>query len=162
VVIKSLFPNIVVAISGSGASMQAAKYAIVLAKLYKCHLTAVYVVDSATIRQLASSRILIADESADFEKNLRLNGERYLSYVEELARDKGIRLDKELREGTVWTEIIGAAEKKEAGLIIMGGWEKNRSAKDVITNLHREVLLNAKCSVLVAKEPDIDVLYRHI
>lgn len=161
-VIKSLFPNIVVAISGSGASMQAAKYAIVLAKLYKCHLTAVYVVDSATIRQLASSRILIADESADFEKNLRLNGERYLSYVEELARDKGIRLDKELREGTVWTEIIGAAEKKEAGLIIMGGWEKNRSAKDVITNLHREVLLNAKCSVLVAKEPDIDVLYRHI
>jgi nucleotide-binding universal stress UspA family protein len=161
-VIKSLFSNIVVAISGSGASVQAAKYAIVLAKLYKCHLTAVYVVDSATIRQLAASRILIADESADFEKNLRLNGERYLAFVEELARAKGVHIDKELREGAVWTEIINAADRTEAGLIILGGWEKNRSAKDVITNLHREVMLNSKCSILIAKEPDIDVMYRSI
>jgi nucleotide-binding universal stress UspA family protein len=162
VVTKSLFPNIVVAISGSGASVNAAKYAIVLAKLYKCHLTAVYVIDSATIRQLAASRILIADESADFEKNLRQNGERYLTFVEELARAKDIRIEKELREGTVWTEIIGAAEKKDAGLIVMGGWEQNRSAKDVITSLHREVMLNAKCSVLIAKEPNIDILYRNV
>jgi nucleotide-binding universal stress UspA family protein len=161
-VIKSLFSNIVVAISGSGASVQAAKYAIVLAKLYKCHLSAVYVVDSATIRQLASSHILIADESADFEKSLRLNGERYLAFVEVLAKSKGIRLDKELREGAVWAEIINVADIKEAGLIILGGWEKNRKAKDVITNLHREVMLNSKCSVLIAKEPDIDVMYRDL
>jgi nucleotide-binding universal stress UspA family protein len=160
--IKSLFSHIVVAISGSGASVQAAKYAIVLAKLYKCSLTAVYVVDSATIRQLAASRILVADESADFESSLYQNGERYLAFVEELAKAKGIRVESSLKQGTVWTEILATADQKEADLIILGGWEKDRTARDIITHLHREILLNSKCSVLIAKEKDIDIMYRNI
>jgi nucleotide-binding universal stress UspA family protein len=151
-----------VAISGSPASVLAAKYAIVLAKLYKCSLSAVYVVDEATLNKLTASRILVSDESADFEKSLRKNGERYLSYTEELAKAKGVRLDKELRCGAIWSELVRTAEEKEASLIILGGYEKDRDAKDIITHLHREVMLASKCSVLVAKEPDIDIMYRHI
>jgi nucleotide-binding universal stress UspA family protein len=159
-VIKSLFSNIIVAISGSQASIQATKYAIVLAKLYKCSLTAVYVVDSATIRQLAASRILIAEEGADFESSLHSNGKRYLTFADELAKAKGVRIECELREGAVWTEILGVAEAKKADLIILGGWEKGKDPKDIISHLHREVLLRSKCSVLVSKEPDIDIIYR--
>lgn len=160
--IKPLIANIIVAVSGSGASVFAAKYSIVLAKLYKCKVTAVYVVDSATLKQLAMSRILLADESADFESGLDRNGRRYLSFVEDLAKSKGVRIETEIRNGSVCSEILAVAEEKSADLIILGGWEANRDAKDIISRLHREMMLNAKCSVLIAKEPQIDVIFRHI
>jgi nucleotide-binding universal stress UspA family protein len=157
---KPLFSNIVVAITGSDASILAAKYAIVMAKAYKCRLSAIYVVDTATIRQLTLSKIFIQEESLDYERSLEANGERYLSFVEELARAKGVKADREIRRGAVYTEILSAADEKKADLIVMGGWEKDRSARDIISHAHREIMVNAKCSVLLVKEPGIDQIYK--
>jgi len=107
----------------------AAKYAIVLAKLYRCRLSAAYVVDTATIKQLTLSKIFIQEESQEYERSLQTNGERYLAFVEELARAKGVKIERELRRGAVYTEILAVAEEKKADLIILGGWEKNRSVR---------------------------------
>jgi len=157
---KPLFSNIVVAISGSDASILAAKYAIVMAKTYKCRLSAVYVVDTATIKQLTLSKIFIQEESQDYEKSLEANGERYLSFVEELARTKNVKIERELRRGTVYTEILDVADKKSADLIILGGWEKERSSREIFSHAHREIMINAKCSVLLVKEPNVDLIYK--
>ncbi|MDR0876623.1 MAG: universal stress protein [Treponema sp.] len=157
---KALISNIVVVITGSDASILAAKYAIVMAKTYKCRLTAVYVVDTATIRQLTLSKIFIQEESQEYEKSLEANGERYLSFVEELARAKGIKIEREIRRGAVYTEILTVADEKKADLIVLGGWEKDRSARDIISHAHREIMVNAKCSVLLVKEPGIDQIYK--
>ena len=157
---KPLFSNIVVAISGSDASILAAKYAIVMAKNYKCRLSVVYVVDTATIRQLTLSKIFIQEESQDYEKSLEANGERYLSFVEELARAKNVKIERELRRGTVYTEILEVADNKNADLIILGGWEKDRSARDIFSHSHREIMINAKCSVILVKEPNTDLIYK--
>ena len=158
--IKPFFSNIVVAISGSDASILAAKYAIVMAKAYRCRLSAVYVVDTATIRQLTLSKIFIQEESQEYEKSLRANGERYLSFVEELAIAKGIKVEREMRQGAVYTEILAAADEKKADLIILGGWEKDRSPTEIFSHSHREVMVNAKCSVLFVKEPDTERIYK--
>ncbi|MDR1301524.1 MAG: universal stress protein [Treponema sp.] len=158
--IKSLFSNIIVAVTGSDASISAAKYAIVMAKLYRCNLTAVYVVDIATIRQLTLSKLFIQEESQEYEKSLELNGERYLSFVEELAGAKGVKIERELRRGAVYTEILTVAEYKKADMIILGGLEKDRNPRDIISHAHREIMLNAKCSVLVVKEPTIDQIFK--
>jgi nucleotide-binding universal stress UspA family protein len=155
-----LFSNIVVVITGSDASILAAKYAIVLAKAYRCRLSAVYVVDTATIRQLTLSKIFIQEESQDYERSLEANGERYLSFVEELARAKGIKIERDIRRGAVYTEILAAADERKADLIVLGGWEKDRSARDIISHSHREIMVNAKCSVLLVKEPMIDSIYK--
>ena len=157
---RPVFSSIVVAINGSDASILAAKYAIVLAKACQCRLSAVYVVDTATIRQLTLSKIFIQEESQDYEKSLESNGDRYLSFVEELARAKGIKVERELRRGAVYTEILAVADEKKADLIVLGGWEKDKSPRDIISHSHREVMVNAKCSVLLAKEPDIDLIYK--
>ena len=159
---KSPITNILTAVTGSDASIMAAKYAIVLAKLYHCHLGVVYVVDTATIKQLTLSKIFIQTESSEYEKSLEANGQRYLSFVEELAGAKGVKADKVLRRGAVYTEILNAAEECGADLIVMGGWEKNRNALDIIGHAHREIMLNAKCSVLLVKEPGIDQLYKEL
>jgi nucleotide-binding universal stress UspA family protein len=157
---KPLFSNIVVAITGSDASILAAKYAIVMAKAYKCRLQAVYVVDTATIRQLTLSKIFIQEESLDYEKSLEANGERYLSFVEELAHAKGVKVEREIRRGAVYTEILTAADELHADLIVLGGWEKDRSPRDIISHSHKEIMVNAKCTVLLAKEPNIDQIYK--
>jgi nucleotide-binding universal stress UspA family protein len=158
--VKPLFSNMVALVSGNDASIAAAKYAIVMSKVYRSHLTAVYVVDTATIRQLTLSKIFIQEESQEYEKSLEANGERYLSFVEELARSKGVRIDREIRRGAVYTELLTAADERKADLIVLGGWEKDRSARDIISHSHREIMVNAKCSVYLVKEPNIDQIYK--
>ena len=159
--IKPLFTNVVVAVNGSDASILAAKYAIVMSKLYRCRLFTVYVVDTATIRQLTLSKIFIPEESQEYERSLEANGERYLSFVEELARAKGIKAEREVRRGAVYTEILAVANEKKADLIVLGGWEKDRSARDIFSHSHREIMVNAKCTVMLVKEPNIDQIYKH-
>jgi nucleotide-binding universal stress UspA family protein len=159
---KPLISNIVTGITGSDASILAAKYAIVMAKSYHCQLSMVYVVDTATIKQLALSKIFVQDESIEYEKSLETNGERYLAFVEELAHVKGIKIKKEIRKGAVFTELLAVAEDSNADLIVMGGWEKDRSTRDIIGNAHREILFNAKCPVLIVKRPDIDQVYKNL
>jgi len=157
---KPLISNIITAVTGSDASIMAAKYAIVMAKFYRCRLSAVYVVDTATIKQLTLSKIFIMEESTEYEQSLEANGQRYLSFVEELAHAKGVKIEKEIRRGAVYTEIIAAADERNADLIVMGGWEKDRNARDIVGQAHREIMINARCSVLLVKNPDIDHLYK--
>ena len=158
---KPLISNIVVAVTGTDASILAAKYSIVLAKTYHCKLTAVYVVDTATIRQLTMSKIFIQEEAADYEKSLEANGSRYLVYVDELAGAKGVKVEKVMRKGAIFTEILQVADEKKADLILLGGWEKDTKTRDIIGHSHREIMANAKCSVLLVKEPNIDQIYKH-
>ncbi|MDR0909870.1 MAG: universal stress protein [Spirochaetaceae bacterium] len=157
---KPLHTHILVAVTGSDASISAAKYAIVMAKQYHSRLTAVYVVDIATIRQLTLSKIFIKEESQEYEESLEANGTRYLNFVEELAHAKGIKLEKQIRKGAVYTEILNTADECKADLIVLGGWEKNRNPRDTIGHSHKEIMINSKCSVLLVKEQNVDVLYK--
>jgi nucleotide-binding universal stress UspA family protein len=158
--LKPLLSKILVAVSGSVASVNAAKYAILAAKQYKCNLSAVYVVDTATIAQLSLSKIFIQEESTDYQKNLEENGKRYLAYISELAESKGVRLSTELRHGAVPTEVIAAADARAADLIILGGWENGKNSRDIISRGHIDIMHNAKASVLIVKEQNIDLMFR--
>jgi nucleotide-binding universal stress UspA family protein len=159
--VKAPITNLVVAVSGSQASIGAAKYAVVTAKLYKCSLTAVYVIDTATLKQLMMSKIFVIDESREYEMSLRANGERYLSFIRELADAKGVHIETELREGSIPTQILAVANERHADLIVLGGWEKDRPARDIISRDHLDIMMHANCSVIVTKEPDIDLIYRN-
>jgi len=158
---KPLISHIVTAVTGTDASILAAKYAIVMAKHYHCKLTAVYVVDTATIRQLTLSKIFIQEEAAEYEKSLENNGDRYLAFVDELAHAKGVKVEKVIRKGAIFTEVIHVADEKKADIILLGGWEKDTHTRDIIGHSHREIMANAKCSVILVKEPDIDNIYKN-
>jgi nucleotide-binding universal stress UspA family protein len=157
---KPLISNVVIAVTGTDASILAAKYGIVLAKQSHCKLSAVYVVDTATIKMLTLSKIFIQEEGIEYEKNLENNGNRYLDFVEELAKAKGVKIERIMRKGAIYTEILNVADEKKADLILLGGWEKDTRSKDIIGHSHREVMANAKCSVMLVKEPDIDQIYK--
>ena len=156
---KSLIQTVVVAVSGSEASINAAKYGVCMARMLPVRLVSVYVVDTATLRELTHSKIFIEEESKEYEKNLEDNGRRYLNYVRELAAKKGVTMETLLRRGTISTEIVEAAEELGADLILLGGFEEDKSTHDVLSRQRREIVRNAKCSVLIVKEPTIDLIY---
>jgi len=157
---KHLINDIVVAITGTEASILAAKYAIIMTKFYNCKLHAVYVVDTATIKMLTLSKIFIQEEGAEYEKNLENNGNRYLTFIEELAKEKDVKIERILRKGAIYTEILKVADEKNADLILLGGWEKDTKTSDIIGHSHREIMANSKCSVILVKEPNIDQIYK--
>ena len=168
--VKPLIKNALVCINGSKASIQAAKYSIILAKQNKMNLKFVFVVDTQTIKFLTSSRFLVTQESQDYELNLNRDGKNYLDYVLNLAKLKGIKAESELLEGAVCSEILKAAKTFEADLIIMGGkqviqnnyaenMQKRTSSKFSVKN---EVASLADCPVLIVHKPEVDDIFKVI
>ncbi len=161
---KNFFRKILVAVNGSQSSIHAAMYAVMMARTYNTALKSVYVVDSATIKYLAMNRFLVNDEKEDFEQKLREDGKHYLSYVEMLASSKGVKMEKELRSGGVFTEIIKVADEYSADLILLGGNEREPGRSDVKRNVlssaQSEVLANSKCPVLIVQKPKIEELFK--
>lgn len=158
---KGLFSHILTAVSGSEASIHAVKYSIVLAKQLHIWLSAVYVVDTATIRQLTLNRIFVPEESQEYENSLIDNGNRYLDYCQQLAQAKGVHIETELRSGTVYSQILEAAEQQGADLIVLGGWERDRSPREIIGTTHKEILYAAPCQVLVVKDQLVERMYQN-
>ena len=156
---KSLIQTILVAVSGSEASLNAAKYGIIMARSYRLRLVGVYVVDTATLRELLLSKIFVEEESADYEKSLEDNGHRYLNYVQDLAAKKGVEMEKVMLRGAISTEVVEAADEAGADIILLGSFEESKGFRDTLSRQRREIVRNAKCSVLVVKEPAMDVIF---
>lgn len=161
---KSFFKKLIVAINGNQSSIHAAMYAIMMARVYHLSVKFVYVVDTATIKYLTMNRFLLSEEKIDFEEKLKIDGTHYLDYVERLAVSKGLEVEKELRSGGVFTEIIKAAEEYDADLILLGGTEKDAARTDyrkpVLSRDQNEVLANSKCPVLIVQKDGIEAEFK--
>lgn len=159
--IKPLFQNILVMVNGTDASINAVRYAVLMAKLYRCRVHATYVVDTATIKQLTLNRIFIEEESREYEQSLEENGKRYLAFVEETAQAKGVKVETELRRGAIWSEVVASAEEKKIDVILLGGHDSDTGdEKEIISGSYRSIMLHARCSVLIVKERMIEQLFK--
>lgn len=157
---KAIINKILVAVSGSESSVNAAKYAIMLAKTYKLELSVLYVVDTSTIKNLLLSKIFIEEESQDFEKSLETNGNRYLDYIEDLAKDKKIKINRILKRGSISSTILETSDEIGAEMIVLGGWEVNRSRRDLISKAHMDIIMDSKKTVLIVKEENIEDMFK--
>lgn len=158
--IKPLFQNVLIVVNGSDTAISAAKYGILMAKLYRCNLKAIYVTDTATLKQLTMSKFFVLEESREYEQNLTADGERYLHYVQELGKSKGVKIETELKSGSIWSEVMNEADEMKADLILLGGRDTDSGRHDVLTSSYREILNHADCSVLVVHEKMIDQMFK--
>ncbi|HOV14460.1 MAG TPA: universal stress protein [Spirochaetota bacterium] len=155
---KQIVKKILVAVSGSDSSINASKYAILFSKSLGVELVAVYVVDTQSLRDLIATKIFIEEESNEYEKNMVANGNRYLSYVEDLAKSKSLSVKKILKKGNIM--ILETSIEEKVDLIILGGWEINRSKRDLISKSHMDIMMDSKVPVLIAKEEDIENMFK--
>ncbi|MBR6216134.1 MAG: universal stress protein [Spirochaetaceae bacterium] len=159
--IKSLFKNVLVVVNSSEASIQAVKYAALLAKIYHCAVKIVYVVDTATIRKLALTKLFIQEESEEYISRLIEDGKRYLKHTEEICAIKGVKVQTEMRKGSICAEVIAVADEMKADMILLGAFEKpGEDPRDVISSSYRQIIVKAHCSVLVVKESMIEKLFK--
>ncbi len=161
---KSLFDKVLVAVNGSQQSIHAAMYAILLAKETKCSIRAVYVVDTAALKQLTMSKFLFKEESEKYERSLETEGKNYLEMVTKLADSKNVKIETELRKGSPWSELIRSADEFKADFIVLGGREQDNysgsSGHDSLSATNSDVSGHAKCNVLIVRQRDIEQLFK--
>ena len=162
--IKALFQKIVVAYNGSPSSLHAVMYAIMMARLYKCQVKIVYVVDTETIKKLILTKFMIREEGDALSGGLEADGRRNLAYAAGLAKAKGIKVETELRSGSVWAEVIAAADEYKADLILLGGHGEDRQRStlhhDVVSMQDSEIIGSAHCSVMVVRHEYMEQLFK--
>lgn len=157
--IKPLFQNVLIVINGTETSIRAAKYGILMAKVYKCKLNAIYVVDTATLNQLTAAKFFVPEESREYEQNLSSDGKKYLTYVQDLAKVLNVNVTPNLCYGSIYTETINFSEKNNIDLILLGGRDTNEGKFDALSHSYRQILNHADCSVLVVNEKKIEQMY---
>ena len=161
--IKPIFQHVLVAVNGSESSIQAAMYAIIMAKVYHSKVKVLYVVDTAAIRQLTLSNFLVSDESQSVENNLVSDGEKTIAYIESLAKSKGIKIESEIKKGAVASEILKTSEEYKANVILLGGKLHSNTASYVHDDIGietRKILSNAHCPVMIVKQYYIEQMFK--
>ena len=88
---ESPFKNILIFLEASESSIDAVRYAVMLAKFHQAKLWAVFVVDTKALQDLLRARIFIKTEELEYEHDLEEDGRRYLNYAAEIAREKGFK-----------------------------------------------------------------------
>lgn len=157
---KGAFERIVLAVDGSDAAIRAGKMAVMMAKNSGAQLYALYVVDTATIKELLLSKIFIDEESKEYEQSLEENGKKYLHLIAELADRKKCKLETVLERGSIYSKIIQFSMEKNADLILVGGRrggvKQAGAARDLLASEYAKVLREAPVPVMVVKGDEID------
>lgn len=150
---EGLFPvtNILLVVDSTEIGLKAARYAIELAKSTGAKLTAASVVDTETLRQLLTRRILVTVEMREFENELEASNRRYIDEVQRMAKAEGVAVQSIQLKGSVHNSIIAEQKKIGADLVIIGGFKSSVIQKDLIARERQLILDEASCPVLVIK-----------
>ncbi len=142
--------NIVVAIDGSEAALNAATSAVKLFGLAQrdVQMTLINVVSVKGMYKFISPVQFIAA----IEDNLVMSGEASLAAAEKELSELGMtKLDNVLKNGEPADEIINFAESIKADLIIMGAQGRSAVEKFLVGAVSNRVSTFAKCSTAVIK-----------
>jgi len=148
---ESSMRNILLVVDSSDAGVRAAQKAVELASDLEAKVDAAFVVDTGTLRQLLSGKILVAEEMEEFEEDLATGGRKYLRVAEQLATEHGVSLESHLLKGS-WTAVILAeAKRMKSDLIVLGGFKYSLVKRDLVCKQKQAIIDDAPCPVLIVR-----------
>jgi nucleotide-binding universal stress UspA family protein len=147
---KEKFSKILVAIDGSEASMDAADYAIQMAREYNSELIALHVI--------LSDLTIFGPNPPRHINELKQEAQNYLDKIREKSNldsnnsDKKIPLRTELiASASAVGGIVGFAEKENTSLIVIGTRGRSGFKKLLLGSVAAGVVTYAHCPVMVIK-----------
>ena len=147
---KEKFSKILVAIDGSEASMDAADYAIQMAREYNSELIALHVI--------LSDLTIFGPNPPRHINELKQEAQKYLDKIREKSNldsnnsDKKILLRTELiASASAVGGIVGFAEKENTSLIVIGTRGRSGFKKLLLGSVAAGVVTHAHCPVMVIK-----------
>lgn len=147
----SVFRSILVPTDGSLGSIRAGHLAVRMLAGGDGHLTLLFVIDRAVLAEL---RRFAERTEAEVEGELRDHGLRYLELLEREARETGVEVDSQVREGDPFEEIVALARQVGAELIVMGHVGQRGTRRVLLGSVTQRVLDFAHCPVLVVKHEE--------
>jgi len=148
---EAIFSHLLLLIDGSDPSIAAANYAMKLAASAGAKVTAIYVIDTATMEYLQQMRIFVTEEREEFEADLANTGKRYLDYASTIAQNHGVKVETRLEKGAIHQVMVRQARELHVDAIVLGGWRRTVTRKDA-TSVERQLILDeAECPVIVVK-----------
>ena len=148
---KSRISHILVLVDGTESSFHAADWAIDMARSLGARLTAMAVVDSETLHELLSVKILVDAELGEFEKELQGSAARHLASVRQRALDHRVVIEEALVTGIVEEVVPKEVQARAVDLVVLGAFECHRVSRDLLARQRQQVVDRATCPVLVVK-----------
>lgn len=143
--------HILALVDGTESSYNAADAAIELARSLGAKLTAMAVVDTDTLRQLLSVKILVDAEMGEFEKELQESARRQLAAVRERALDRKLVIEEVLLTGNSEVIVPKEVQERAVDLIALGGFQSSKVTRDLLARQRQQIIDRAVCPVLVVK-----------
>jgi nucleotide-binding universal stress UspA family protein len=145
-----MFSKILVAVDGSETSMQAADYAVEMAKRYHAQLTAL------TVSHMSMSSYGFAtppDVIKQMKEKHEIESKQWFDRVNRVAAESGIRLKIELvdTQMSVAGAIVEYAESHDIDLIVLGTRGRSGLKKLLLGSVALDVVNYAACTVMVVK-----------
>jgi nucleotide-binding universal stress UspA family protein len=141
-----VFRKMLVPVDGSAASRRAGKLAIELAKGCSAEVTAIHVVDVASLPVLARATGKTRDE---LKAELVQEGEHLLAELAREAAQAGVQLTTLVEVGTPHRVIVDTAAAKGVDLILIGKVGLRGPRRIIIGSVTERVIADAQCPVLV-------------
>lgn len=139
--------KILIPTDGSEYSLQAAEYAISIAKLVNAQIMVVFVVDDFVLDQMSK-----ITEREVAERNLKQDGKGYVNYVLSLAEKAGVNASSLIVEGQPFERIVQIAKDVNVDLIVMGTYGRRGADRILIGSVAQRVIEYGPCPVLVVKQ----------
>jgi nucleotide-binding universal stress UspA family protein len=154
--INRKFTRILVAMDGSNESMNAADYAILVAKQYNASLTAISILPQE-IRydvEMADPDMPAAPVKGIVELSRHEVEEKLFSEIREKAKENNVDLQTDVivTAGSILAEIVTYAESKNFNLIIIGTRGKTGLKRMLLGSVASGVVTYAHCPVLVVRD----------
>ncbi len=154
-----MFERILVAVDGSEHSKKAIGYAVELAEKLGASLTLIHVY-SAILPIIPATDALIsptvtapasAAVAAKIAEDARKLGEKILEDSEKIVKERGIRVEKVLKEGDAVKEIVAEAQKGGFSLVVIGHRGLSKLSGLLLGSVSEGVGHKAPCSVMIVK-----------
>lgn len=149
----NLFKNILLPTDNSENSREAFKYAISLAEEYGSTIYVVYVIDISYLEEGYMYESKPLRSPVDLEENVvKEKTDETEEFIKRNSRDKKeLKIEKLIRRGKPFVEIIIAAREKEADLIVMGTHGRTGLSHSLMGSVAEKVVRKAPCPVLTVK-----------
>lgn len=138
------YASILLPFDGSETSRKAMVRAIELSKVDGSRITVIYVIPRY-------EEMLEFFRTDAIKNSLRKEAEKVIKEAEKTARDHGVSINTEIREGYPADEIIRASENLKIDLIIMGTYGWRGVNKAIIGSTSNRVISLATCPILVVR-----------
>lgn len=145
---KTPFSKILVAVDGSQNSINAARYAMTLAKNNNANIVAVNVVDLSS-----AFKILPAKTKKQLIRLGKQESCRILDEIKNMATRNNVDVEIEMIVSSMsaGNAIIDYSKLHGIDLIVIGAGEKSRAIKFLLGSVASKITTHALCSVLIVR-----------